>query len=70
MDYRTRKITFHTNYSYEIIYDGRFKADSYGTTQDALKEANHMMDVYGFKSAEIIDDKTGEVIATVEEEEL
>lgn len=70
MNYRTRKITFHTKYNYEITYDGRFRAGSYGSTQDALKEANHMMDIYGFKKAEIIDDNTGEVIATIENEEL
>ena len=69
MDYRMRKITFHTKYSFNIVYDNRLTESSYGTTQDALKEANHMMDIYGFKRAEIIDDTTGEVVATIEEEE-
>lgn len=69
MDYRMRKVTFHTEYAYKIEYDEYFCADAYGTTQDALKEANHMMDVYGFKKAEIIDATTGEIVATIEEEE-
>ena len=69
MDYRMRRITFHTKYTYEIEYDDRFRADAYGSTQDALKEVNHTMDVYGFKKAEIIDTTTGEVVATIEEEE-
>lgn len=69
MDYRMRKITFLTEYAYEIEYDEHFRTNAYGSTQDALKEANHDMDVYGFKKAEIIDATTGEVVATVEEEE-
>ena len=69
MDYRMRKITFHGYTTYEIVYDDRLTQSFFGTVQDALKEANHMMDVYGFKGAEIIEDTTGEVIATIEEEE-
>lgn len=69
MDYRMRKITFHTKYTYRIEYDDRFSTSAYGSTQDALREANHAMDVYGFKKAEIIDTKTYEIIATIEEEE-
>jgi len=69
MDYKMRKITFHGYTTYEIIYDDRLTESFDGTIQDTLKEANHMMDVYGFKEAEIIKDTTGEVIATIEEEE-
>jgi outer membrane receptor for Fe3+-dicitrate len=69
MDYRMRRVTFHTKYTYEIEYDDRFRTTAYGSTQDALKEINDTMDVYGFKKAEIVDAMTGEVVATIEEEE-
>lgn len=70
MDYRLRKVTFHTKYTYGVEYDDRFHTTAYGSTQDALQEVNHIMDVYGFKKAEITDGRTGEVVATVKEEEL
>lgn len=69
MDYRMRRITFHTKYTYEIEYDDHFRTTAYGSTQDALKEVNDTMDIYGFKKAEIVDAMTGEVVATIEEEE-
>ena len=69
MDYRMRRVTFHTKYTYEIEYDDRFRTFAYGSTQDALKEVNQNMDIYGFKKAEIVDAITGEVVATIEEEE-
>jgi len=69
MDYRMRRITFHTKYAYEIEYDDRFLTTAYGSTQDALKEVNDTMNIYGFKKAEIVDTMTGEVVATIEEEE-
>ena len=69
MDYRMRRITFHTKYTYKIEYDDRFRTTAYGSTQDALKEVNDTMDIYGFKKAEIIDAITGEVVATIEEGE-
>lgn len=68
MDYRMRRITFHTKYTYKIEYDERFRTTAYGSTQDALKEVNDTMNIYGFKKAEIIDGITGEIVATVEED--
>ena len=68
MDYRQRLTIWCGKQTLEIIYDWRFQIEIYGTYLDALKQANKDMDKYGYKTADIVDPDTGEVIVTIKEE--
>ena len=70
MDYRYRKITWCGKQMLEIVYDGRFQIETYGTYVDGIMQANNDMDKYGYKTADIIDACTGEVIISITEDEL
>ena len=70
MDYRYRKITWRGKQTFEIVYNGRFQIETYGTYLDSLMQANNDMDKYGYKTADIIDACTEEVIISITEDEL
>ena len=70
MNYRQRIITWCGKQALEIVYDGRFQIETYGTYLDAIKQADRDMDKYGYKIADIVDAYTGEVIVNITEDGL
>ena len=70
MNYRQRIITWCGKQTLEIVYDGRFQIETYGTYLDAIKQADRDIDKYGYKIADILDPDTGEVIVNITEDGL